>query len=109
MVTASSWVGPVNGVELIATPSYHAGVNQPGYVVALVVGRTTDIPGEVVEFDHAVAPAWRWHSDRLAAVLSDAGFDEVWRTAGRPDADGQGVNCIDSSIRPNRMVGRSRR
>ena len=55
--------------------------------VALVVGRTTDIPGEVVEFDHAVAPAWRWHPDRLAAVLSDAGFDEVWRTVSRPDAD----------------------
>ncbi|OBA32838.1 methyltransferase type 11 [Rhodococcus sp. 852002-51564_SCH6189132-a] len=58
----------------------------PGGVV-LVAGQTTDEPGEVVEFDHAVAPAWRWHPDRLAAALSDAGFDEVWRTVGRPDAD----------------------
>ncbi|WP_138845204.1 class I SAM-dependent methyltransferase [Rhodococcus pyridinivorans] len=59
----------------------------PSGGVVLIVGQTTDIPGEVVEFDHAVAPAWRWHPDRLAAALSDAGFDEVWRTVGRPDAD----------------------
>lgn len=42
---------------------------------------------EVVEFDHTVAAAWRWHPDRLSAELSAAGFDEVWRIIARPDAD----------------------
>lgn len=42
---------------------------------------------DVVEFDHKVAPAWRWHPDRLSAELSAAGFDELWRIAARPDAD----------------------
>lgn len=41
----------------------------------------------VVEFDHKVAPAWRWHPDRLSAELSAAGFGEVWRITARPDAD----------------------
>ncbi len=59
----------------------------PSGGVVLVAGQTTDTPGEVIEFDHAVAPAWRWHPDRLATALSDAGFDEVWRTVSRPDAD----------------------
>ena len=57
----------------------------PGGFV-LVAGQTTDKPGEVVEFDHAVAPAWRWHPDRLAAALAEAGFDEIWRMISRPDA-----------------------
>ncbi|RVW03924.1 class I SAM-dependent methyltransferase [Rhodococcus xishaensis] len=57
----------------------------PGALVA-VAGQTTDSVGEVSEFDHAVAPAWRWHPDRLAEALSEAGFEEVWRTISRPDA-----------------------
>ncbi|WP_137722970.1 class I SAM-dependent methyltransferase [Prescottella subtropica] len=58
----------------------------PGAIVA-IVGQATDEVGAVTEFDHAVAPAWRWHPDRLATVLDTAGFDEVWRTVSRPDAD----------------------
>lgn len=42
---------------------------------------------EVAEFDHRVAPAWRWHPDRLSAELSAAGFDEVWRIVSRADTD----------------------
>ncbi|WP_238422904.1 trans-aconitate 2-methyltransferase [Gordonia sp. 'Campus'] len=56
---------------------------RPGGVV-LIAGQTTDA-GEVVEFDHRVAPAWRWHPDRMAAALADAGFDEEWRTVKRAD------------------------
>ncbi|HEY9310716.1 class I SAM-dependent methyltransferase [Williamsia sp.] len=58
----------------------------PGALVA-VAGQTTDVVGAVEEFDHRVAPAWRWHPDRLAEALALAGFDEIWRTISRPDAD----------------------
>ncbi|MFE3289588.1 class I SAM-dependent methyltransferase [Rhodococcus sp. NPDC059234] len=57
----------------------------PGALVS-VAGQSTDTAGAVVEFDHLVARAWRWHPDRLAGALADAGFDEVWRTVSRPDA-----------------------
>ena len=52
--------------------------------IVLVAGQTTDVD-EIVEFDHRVAPAWRWHPDRMAAALADAGFDEEWRTVKRAD------------------------
>lgn len=52
-----------------------------------VACQSTDSPGDVVEFDHAVAPAWRWHPDRLSAALSEAGFDEEWRAVSRPDSN----------------------
>lgn len=55
--------------------------------IVMVASQTTDVAGDVVEFDHAVAPAWRWHPDRLAAALAEAGFDEMWRTISRPDAN----------------------
>lgn len=57
----------------------------PGGFVA-VAGQSTDAAGEAEEFDHRVAPAWRWHPDRLGDELAEAGFDEVWRTVNRPDA-----------------------
>ncbi|PTR21881.1 methyltransferase family protein [Rhodococcus sp. OK519] len=55
--------------------------------LVVVACQSTDAAGEVIEFDHVVARAWRWHPDRLAATLADAGFDEVWRTVSRPDAN----------------------
>lgn len=51
-----------------------------------VAGQSTDVAGAIEEFDHVVAPAWRWHPDRLRDVLAEAGFDEVWRTVNRADA-----------------------
>ncbi len=51
--------------------------------VVLLAGQSTDDEG-VAEFDHAVAPAWRWHPDSIAAALAEAGFAEVWRTVSRP-------------------------
>ncbi|WP_072813665.1 class I SAM-dependent methyltransferase [Rhodococcus zopfii] len=53
--------------------------------VLAVATQSSDAAGEVAEFDHAVAPAWRWHPDRLAEALATAGFDEMWRTVSRPD------------------------
>ena len=51
----------------------------------LVACQISSHTGQVEQFDHKVAPAWRWHPDRLAAALSDAGFDEVWRAVSQPD------------------------
>ncbi|WP_430334763.1 class I SAM-dependent methyltransferase [Rhodococcus sp. ACT016] len=73
-------------VEVSAALQHWAGRLVPGAPV-LVAGQSTDVAGDVAEFDHAVAPAWRWHPDRLAEALAEAGFDEVWRTISRPDAD----------------------
>ncbi|MGF7125052.1 class I SAM-dependent methyltransferase [Rhodococcus sp. AG1013] len=72
--------------EVTAVLHHWSALVAPGVLVA-VAGQTTDAVGEVIEFDHAVAPAWLWHPDRLAAALADAGFDEVWRTISRPDAN----------------------
>jgi SAM-dependent methyltransferase len=51
----------------------------------LIAAQSSDIPGRAMSFDHAVAPAWRWHPDELARVLTEAGFDEEWRIVNRPD------------------------
>lgn len=45
----------------------------------LVAVQASDDPGPPLAFDHAVAPAWRWHPDELARALADAGFTESWR------------------------------
>ncbi|OUC79694.1 class I SAM-dependent methyltransferase [Gordonia lacunae] len=52
----------------------------------LVAGQTS-ADDEIVEFDHRVAPAWRWHTNRMSAALADAGFAEEWRTLHGADAD----------------------
>lgn len=61
-----------------------AELTSPGTPV-LVAMQSTDACGEVEEFDHAVARAWRWHPDSVAEVLYDNGFDERWRIVSRPD------------------------
>lgn len=50
----------------------------PGTPV-LVAFQASDDAGPPLAFDHAVAPAWRWHPDEFARALADAGFDEAWR------------------------------
>ncbi|CAM3374958.1 class I SAM-dependent DNA methyltransferase [Tsukamurella hominis] len=45
----------------------------------MVAFQAADEPGPPLAFDHAVAPAWRWHPDEFARVLADAGFAESWR------------------------------
>ncbi|MBI3224892.1 MAG: methyltransferase domain-containing protein [Mycolicibacterium cosmeticum] len=61
-----------------------AGRLRPGALV-LIASQSSDTPGPATPFDHAVAPAWRWHPDELARVLAGAGFDEEWRIVNRPD------------------------
>ena len=56
---------------------------RPGTPV-LVASQSSDTPFAATPFDHAVAPAWRWHPDELSRVLADAGFAEEWRIANRP-------------------------
>ena len=51
----------------------------------LIASQSSDTPGPATPFDHAVAPAWRWHPDELSRVLADAGFTEDWRIVNRPD------------------------
>lgn len=58
----------------------------PTGAVLLVAAQSSDDPG-VHEFDHRVAQAWRWHPDSLSEAVEAAGFDELWRTVSRPDAD----------------------
>lgn len=58
---------------------------QPGGLLLVATQCADDEP--VVEFDHAVAPAWRWHPDHLAETVRDAGFDELWRVVARPDGE----------------------
>lgn len=52
----------------------------------LIASQSTDIPGPAMPFDHAVAPAWRWHPEELSRALAGAGFTEEWRIVNRPDA-----------------------
>lgn len=51
----------------------------------LVAAQCTD-DATVTEFDHAVAPAWRWHPDHLSHTLRAAGFAEAWRVIARADS-----------------------
>jgi SAM-dependent methyltransferase len=52
----------------------------------LIASQSSDIPGPATPFEHAVAPAWRWHPDELSRALAAAGFTEEWRIINRPDA-----------------------
>lgn len=50
------------------------------FAAAVVSFQATDDPDTpVVGFDHRVAPAYRWHPDRMAALLAAAGLAEVDR------------------------------
>lgn len=55
-----------------------------GYVmVAFQCSEDPTLP--VREFDHKVAPAWRWHPDAMAAALTRAGLSERWRVVTQAD------------------------
>lgn len=60
---------------------------KPGALLAVACQAADGATDTVVEFDHLVTRAWRWHPDHLAKVLADAGFDEMWRTISQPDDD----------------------
>ncbi len=45
----------------------------------LIAFQTSFEPGAPIPFDHAVAPAWRWHPDEFSRILGVHGFAEDWR------------------------------
>jgi SAM-dependent methyltransferase len=47
----------------------------------------------VLEFDHRVARAWRWHPDAMAALLAEAGLVERWRMVSQPDEAHRFAEC----------------
>lgn len=53
----------------------------------------------VAPFDHAVAPAWRWHPQEMSQQLARAGFDEIWRTISRPDPSHRFPECHLAAVR----------
>lgn len=55
----------------------------PSGAPVLVAFQAADDAGPPLAFDHAVAPAWRWHPDEFAGALAAAGFDEQWRIVHR--------------------------
>lgn len=61
--------------------------------VVLLAFQCTDGLEPVTPFDHAVAPAWRWHPEAMSQHLARAGFDEAWRTLSRPDSSHRFPEC----------------
>lgn len=61
--------------------------------IVFLAFQSTDGEEPVLPFDHAVAPAWRWHPDEMSKQLARAGFDEVWRTISRPDPSHRFPEC----------------
>ena len=58
-----------------------------GVVMTAFQALDADAAGDVEEFDHVVAPAWRWRPDAISAMLTDVGLTETWRAVS-PPADG---------------------
>ncbi|WP_072806922.1 methyltransferase domain-containing protein [Rhodococcoides yunnanense] len=52
----------------------------------LIAFQASDERGAPILFDHAVAPAWRWHPDEFAALLGLNGFHEDWRIVHRDNS-----------------------
>lgn len=71
----------------------------PEDAVVMVSFQTLDDDRAVISFDHAVAPAWRWHPEAMSDHLMRAGFAEVWRSLSRPDADHRFPECHLLAVR----------
>ena len=72
----------------------------PADGVVLLAFQCADGEGQpVVPFDHAVAPAWRWHPEEMSGQLARAGFDEAWRTMSRPDPLHRFPECHLAAVR----------
>lgn len=60
----------------------------------MVAFQCSDDPAQpVIEFDHHVARAWRWHPDAMADALASAGLAERWRIVTRPDDAHRFAEC----------------
>ncbi|MFW6187994.1 MAG: class I SAM-dependent methyltransferase [Actinomycetota bacterium] len=104
-------LAPLRGVlarfSLIHIDPHHIGgvlaswaQRMPAGGVVLLAFQSTD--GEkqpAVPFDHAVAPAWRWHPEEMSRQLVRAGFDEAWRTVSRPDPLHRFPECHLAAVR----------
>jgi SAM-dependent methyltransferase len=66
---------------------------QSGATVVVAFQCADDSGDLVVEFDHRVARAWRWHPDAMAGLLTEAGLTERWRVVARPDAVRRFAEC----------------
>ena len=73
---------------------------QPGGHVLVAFQCSDDAAGTVVEFDHKVARAWRWHPDAMAAELRRAGLAERWRLVTQPDPAHRFPECHLAAVRP---------
>lgn len=67
--------------------SWAARLAPGGVVLTAFQALPSQYPEDVQEFDHAVAPAWRWKPDAMAAALADVGLTERWRIVTQPSQD----------------------
>ncbi|WP_148573184.1 class I SAM-dependent methyltransferase [Nocardioides caldifontis] len=65
----------------------------PGGLVLVAFQCADDGEPPVVEFDHKVAPAWRWHPDAMASTLEAVGLQERWRLVTQRDAVRRFADC----------------
>ena len=72
----------------------------PAGGVVLLTFQTNDNDGQpVAPFDHAVAPAWRWHPDEMSKRLAQTRFHEAWRTMSQPDSLHRFPECHLAAVR----------
>lgn len=67
--------------------AWAARLGPDGVMMTAFQALDVDAAHDVEEFDHVVAPAWRWRPDAMSAMLADIGLTERWRTIS-PPADG---------------------
>ncbi|MCC3765219.1 class I SAM-dependent methyltransferase [Glycomyces sp. TRM65418] len=91
-IADGSLQGVVSWYSIIHTPpeEVHASIAEFGRVLApgghLLLGFFESAGDPVAQFDHRVAPAYRWPIDDLATRTSEAGFTEVGRMLREPGA-----------------------
>ncbi len=95
-VDAEAFSGVLARYSLIHVPpdqmpavlsSWAARLQPGGVVLTAFQALDSDEPVDVEEFDHAVARAWRWKPDAMAAALARAGLTERWRLITQPTVD----------------------
>lgn len=80
---------------------------RPGARVVVAFQCADDPDDPVVEFDHRVARAWRWHPDAMADVLASAGIVERWRLVAQRDEVRRFTEChlglrVGTAVQPRR-------
>ncbi|MGD6980446.1 class I SAM-dependent DNA methyltransferase [Citricoccus sp. CH26A] len=72
---------------------------EPGCRVLVVFQCLLEPDLDAQEFDHVVAPAWRWNPSALARALDAVGFAETWRVIVCPDEGHPYPECHLSAVR----------